>query len=82
MTMSSAAEHLKDEAERAVELLCDLCKPQPPQKPLGDLNPKAIKHCRVCMQPRTDSRREYICNVTLTGPFGDAARLAGPASIS
>ena len=47
MTMSSAAEHLKDEAERAVELLCDLCEPKPPQKPLGDLNPKAIKHCRV-----------------------------------
>lgn len=44
---SAAAEHLKDEAERAVELLSDLCKPKPPQKPLGDLNPKAIKHCRV-----------------------------------
>jgi hypothetical protein len=45
--MNPAAEHLKDEAERAVELLSDLCKPKPPQKPLGDLNPKAIKHCRV-----------------------------------
>ena len=46
--MRPEAVHLKDEAERAVELLSDLCKPQPPQKPLGDLNPKAIKHCRVC----------------------------------
>ncbi|CAK0764281.1 hypothetical protein CVIRNUC_003142 [Coccomyxa viridis] len=44
--MRPEAVHLKDEAERAVELLSDLCKPQPPQKPLGDLNPKAIKHCR------------------------------------
>ncbi|BDA42658.1 probable SH3 domain-containing YSC84-like protein 1 [Coccomyxa sp. Obi] len=44
--MNPAAEHLKDEVHRALDLLTNLTRPNPPQNPLGELNPKAIKHCR------------------------------------
>ncbi|KAK9909418.1 hypothetical protein WJX75_001922 [Coccomyxa subellipsoidea] len=44
--MNPGAEHLKDEVHRALDLLGSLSKPNPPQSPLGELNPKAIKHCR------------------------------------
>lgn len=47
--MNPGAEHLKDEVHRALDLLGSLTKPNPPQSPLGELNPKAIKHCRVCI---------------------------------
>ena len=45
--MSPAADHLKDEVHRALDLLSSLTKASSPQAPLGELNPKSIQHCKV-----------------------------------
>lgn len=43
----TAAEHLKDEVNRALHLLADLTEERPPAEPLGKLQPALIKHCKV-----------------------------------
>jgi hypothetical protein len=44
---SEGAEHVKDEVARAVSLLSLLTAHDPPENPLGALNPKALFRSKV-----------------------------------